>query len=109
MSTMIAVIKSGGKQYKVAEGDVLEVEKLKSETNDFIFDTVLLVADSKSGPTTIGTPYIEGASVSATILEHGRDKKIKVVKYKPKTRYKVVHGHRQHFTKVKITKIVTGK
>ncbi len=106
--SQIAVIKTGGKQYKVKEGDVLKVEKLPEEVGvKFDFSEVLLVADTKSGNANIGTPTVSGAKVSAEIVEQGRDKKIKVVKYKPKTRYKVVRGHRQPFTQVRITKITT--
>lgn len=106
MST-IAVIKSGGKQYKVKEGDTLKVEKLPTEEGKKItFEEVLLVADSQTGEAQVGTPTVKGAKVEATVLEQGRDKKVKVVKYKNKTRYNVVRGHRQHFTKVKIEKVV---
>jgi large subunit ribosomal protein L21 len=102
----IAVIKTGGKQYKVKEGDKLQVEKLPEKTNGKVeFTEILLVADSESGIAKVGTPLVTGMRVSAEIIEHGRTKKIKVVKYKPKTRYKKVHGHRQHYSKVKITKI----
>ena len=104
--SQIAVIKTGGKQYKVKEGDVIKIEKLPEETGvKFDFPEVLLVADAKSGDTKLGTPRVEGAKVSAEVVEQGRDKKIKVVKYKPKTRYKIVRGHRQPFTQVRITKI----
>ena len=97
----IAVIRTGGKQYKVQKDDVLKVEKLEGEKNkEIVLKDVLLVADSKK--VDIGQPKVSGASVKAKILEQGRDKKVKVVKYKAKIRYKKTYGHRQHFTKLKI-------
>ena len=99
----IAVIKTGGKQYKVQKGDEIKVEKLKGEKGDKIsFTEVLLVADGKS--LEIGQPKL-AKKVEAEILEQGRARKVKVVKYKPKVRYMKTQGHRQHFTKVKITAI----
>lgn len=102
---MFAIIETGGKQYKVAVGDILEVEKLPKagEDGQIIFDKVLLVDNGKD--TQIGTPYLEGAKVEANFIEEGRDKKITVIKYKPKVRYRVKKGHRQAYTKIKITKI----
>ncbi len=103
---MIAVIETGGKQYLVKEGDVLKVEKLDVEPGkDVIFDNVLLEAKEDGSDTKIGDPYLSGATVTATVEEQGRERKLRVVKYKRKVRYKKVFGHRQHFTKVKITKI----
>lgn len=95
-----AVIQTGGKQYKVAEGDTVLVEKLDQEAgSEVIFDQVLLVDDK------IGTPTVPGAKVTAKILEQGRgDKKI-VFKYASKTRYKKKKGHRQPYTKVEILSI----
>lgn len=105
MST-IAVIKTGGKQYKVKEGDTLRVEKLEGETGSALtFDNVLLVADSKTGEATVGTPLVSGATVSAKIIDQNRAKKVSVVKYKAKTRYKKVIGHRQPYTEINISKI----
>ena len=101
-----AVIQTGGKQYKVSEGELLSVEKIKGEYSKgdkISFDKVLLVDDGKD--TTIGTPYINGASVAAEIVEIGRARKILVVKYKQKSRYLRRNGHRQPFFKVKITSI----
>ena len=104
-----AVIQTGGKQYKVSEGGVLSIEKLKSGKDDYkkgdkiSFDKVLLVDDGKD--TTIGTPYIKGAKVDAEIVEIGRARKVMVVKYKQKSRYLKRNGHRQPFFKVKITSI----
>jgi len=105
MST-IAIIKTGGKQYIVKAGDELKIEKLPKKVGDsFEFDQVLMIADDKSKEVKIGQPFIKDAKVSAKILEQARDKKVRVVKYKNKTRYHKVYGHRQPFTKVKIEKI----
>lgn len=102
----IAVIKTGGKQYKISKDEVLKVEKLKGEKGDKIkFDKVLLLSDEKGAKLQVGQPYLEGKAVEAEILEQGRDKKVDVIKYKRKTRYRRKQGHRQEFTKVKITKI----
>lgn len=96
-----SIIETGGKQYRVASGQVLTVEKLpKPENGTVTFDKVLLTDDGTK--TVVGKPYIEGETVSATFLEEGRGQKILVVKYKAKVRYKKVTGHRQPFTKVKI-------
>ncbi len=101
-----AVIQTGGKQYKVSAGDVLNIEKIKGEYakgDKLSFDQVLMVSSDKD--TTIGTPTISGATVSAEIVEIGRARKILVVKYKQKSRYLRRNGHRQPFFKVKITGI----
>ncbi len=100
-----AVIKTGGKQYQVSEGDVLEVEKLPKAGDDgkIIFDKVLLIEDGKA--TQIGVPYLDGAKVLAEFVADGRAKKISVVHYKAKVRFHKTSGHRQPFTKVKITSI----
>lgn len=101
----LAVIKTGGKQYIVKEGDALKVEKLPYEqSKSFTFEEILLVADGDK--VAIGTPLVSGAKVIAQVLEQGRGKKIRVVHYKPKTRYHKVYGHRQPYTKVKIEKII---
>lgn len=99
---MYAIIATGGKQYKVAEGDVIMVEKLSAEVNDTVtFDDVLAVsADSLK----VGADC-ENATVSGTVLEQGRGKKVIVYKYKRKTGYHKKNGHRQSFTKVQINKI----
>ena len=103
---MLAVIATGGKQYIVKPEQILKVEKIEGEVGDILqFDTVLLLSDDEGQTVNIGTPIVEGAKVEAEIIEQGRSKKIRVVKYKPKVRYKKVYGHRQHFTKVKITSI----
>ena len=98
-----AIIETGGKQYKVAEGDVLFVEKLSAEEGSAVkFDTVLAVGGDKAA---IGAPVVEGASVDAKVLANGKGKKIIVFKYKPKKGSKKKQGHRQPFTKVQIEKI----
>lgn len=99
---MFAVIKTGGKQYKVAKGDVLEVEKLKHEDNKVIFEDVLLVVN---GEIKLGKPKVVGAKVEAKVIEDGKGKKKIVFRYKSKTRHRTKKGHRQPFTKVEITKI----
>jgi len=94
-----SIIETGGKQYKVSQGQKLKVEKLETEAGDsFIFDKVLLVADGEN--VKIGTPYVEGAKVKAKVLNQGRDKKKIVFKYHSKTRYRKKKGHRQSFTEV---------
>jgi len=101
-----AVIKTGGKQYKVSKGDLVSIEKIKGEYkvgDKLTFDQVLLVDDGKD--TTIGTPVIKGAKVDAEIIQIGRARKILVVKYKQKSRYLRRNGHRQPFFKIKITSI----
>lgn len=102
----LAVIKTGGKQYKVKEGLELKVEKIEEEVGKKInFEEVLLVSDEKGADAQVGDPIVKDAKVEAEILEQGKAKKVEVRKYKAKTRYKRNIGHRQMFTKVKITKI----
>nr|WP_300002088.1 50S ribosomal protein L21 [Tissierella sp.] len=102
---MYAVIETGGKQYRVQEGDVLFVEKLDVEEGETInFDKVLLM--SKDGDLVAGKPYVENAKVEASVLTQGKAKKIIVFKYKAKKNYRKKQGHRQPFTKVKVEKIV---
>lgn len=101
---MYAVIATGGKQYKVSEGDVIRIETLAAAENDEItFDKVLLVADGDN--VNIGAPYVDGGKVSATVNGHGRGKKIEIVKFKRRKHYRRQMGHRQNFTEVKITGI----
>ena len=102
----IAIIKTGGKQYKVKEGQTLKVEKLPGKAGDKVKLETLLVADSDGAIAIkeLGKPSL-GEKVTAAIVETAKDKKIPVVKYKAKTRYKRNIGHRQMFTKVKIEKI----
>ncbi len=99
-----AIIETGGKQYRVAEGDVIFVEKLPAEEGGSVkFDKVLAVIDGDSS--TFGAPYVKGASVSGTIVKQGRSKKIRVFKMKPKKGYRNTKGHRQPYTKVEIGSI----
>lgn len=101
---MYAIIVTGGKQYKVANGDVVFVEKLSAEENSEItFDKVLAVG-SDTG-LTAGAPYVEGATVTGKVLKNGKGKKITVFTYKPKKNEKRKKGHRQPYTKVEITGI----
>ena len=99
----IAIIKTGGKQYKVSEGQTLVIEKLEHETDKVTFGEVLLISSDKE--TKIGQPFVEGASVAAEVIEDGKAKKKMVFRYKNKTRQSTKKGHRQPFTKVKIGKI----
>lgn len=103
---LFAVIKTGAKQYKVAEGDVIKIEKLAGDFNKgdkVSFDEVLMIDDGSTS--TIGSPTIKGKSVTATFEEAGRNKTIDVIKYKAKSNYFKKRGHRQPFVKVKISKI----
>lgn len=103
---MLAVIKTGGKQYIVKEGTVLKVEKLSGKSGDKInLGEVLLLGDDKGGEVKVGTPTVPGVKVEAAILEQGRAPKVTVIKYKRKVRYRRKVGHRQEFTKVKVEKI----
>ncbi|MCI8549338.1 MAG: 50S ribosomal protein L21 [Lachnospiraceae bacterium] len=100
---MYAIIATGGKQYKVAEGDVIRVEKLGAEAGEtYTFDQVLAVGGDEL---TVGCPTVAGASVSATVMNEGRGKKVIVYKYKRKTGYHKKNGHRQAYTELKIEKI----
>ena len=99
-----AIIVTGGKQYTVAEGDILFVEKLGVEAEEVVkFDQVLAVLDGEN--TKFGTPVVEGAAVEAKVVKNGKGKKIHVLKYKAKKNEKKKIGHRQPYTKVEITKI----
>jgi large subunit ribosomal protein L21 len=101
---MYAIIETGGKQFKVSEGDVLRVEKLGAEAGSkFVFDKVLAV--SKDDALSFGTPYVDGAKVDASVIGDGRAKKVVIFKYKAKKGYHKKKGHRQPFTKVVINKI----
>lgn len=101
---MYAVIKTGGKQYQVKEGDILKVEKLDVDVNTtYDFEEVLLVSDGNE--VKVGSPLVEGVKVSCEVLEHGKGKKIVVFKYKPKKGQASKQGHRQPYTKVRIKSI----
>ncbi|ABX42912.1 MAG TPA: 50S ribosomal protein L21 [Lachnoclostridium phytofermentans] len=100
---MYAIIATGGKQYKVAEGDIIKVEKLGVEAGATVsFDQVLVL---NNGQVVVGNPTVAGASVSATVVEEGKNKKVIVYRYKRKSGYHKKNGHRQSYTKVKIDKI----
>lgn len=103
-SMKYAVVSVGGKQYKVAEGDVLEVQSLGLKANDsYTFDTVLLVVDEKTRK--VGAPTVSGATVTATVVDTKKGDKIRVAKYKAKVRYRKVIGFRPTVTTVKVDKI----
>lgn len=104
---MYAVIKSGGKQYKVSPGDVVRVEKLDREVGAPVqFDEVLAI--STGDDTVVGTPQVANAQVLGTVVENGKAKKVIVFKYKRKKQYRVFRGHRQRFTAVRISEIKAG-
>ncbi len=101
---MYAVFETGGKQYKAAVGDVLFIEKLNVEAGETVtFDKVLLVSDN--GDVKAGTPYVEGATVVATLEKNGKGKKIRIFKYKAKKTYRRRIGHRQPYSKVVVTAV----
>ncbi len=101
---MYAIIKTGGKQYRVAEGEILRVEKLPAEVGGVVsFDEVLLIADGAD--IKIGSPLVEGAKVSAEVVKHGRAKKISIIKFKRRKHHMKRMGHRQDFTAVEIKSI----
>jgi len=102
----LAVIKTGGKQYLIREGDTLKIEKIAGKTGDKVeFNQILLLGDEEGKEIKVGKPLISGAKVEGKILEQGRADKILVIKFKRKIRYKRKRGHRQPFTKIKIEKI----
>jgi large subunit ribosomal protein L21 len=104
---MYAVIKSGGKQHRVTEGEVLKLEKIEVATGETVqFDEVLLITDGDN--ITIGTPVVEGAAVSAEILSHGRADKVRIIKFRRRKHSMTRQGHRQWYTEVKITEIVAS-
>ena len=101
---MYAVIETGGKQYKVQDGDVIFIEKLNVEADEkYVFDKVVALG-SEDG-LKVGAPYVEGATVEANIVKNGKSKKVIVYKMKPKKNYRRKQGHRQPYTKVQITAI----
>ena len=101
---MTAIIVTGGKQYKVAEGDTLFIEKLPVEAGDSVtFDQVLAVIDGENA--TFGAPVVEGASVTANVVKSGKGAKVRVYKMKPKKGYRRTQGHRQPYTKLQIEAI----
>ena len=105
---MYAIIESCGKQYKVAEGDVVFFEKLDAEEGKKVtFDKIVLVSDN--GKVQVGTPYVKGVKVEGKVISHGKGKKIIVFKMKAKKNYRRKQGHRQPYTKVEITTIKTAE
>ena len=101
---MYAIIKTGGKQYRVAEGDVITIEKLEAAAEATVtFDEVLTVVND--GDVKVGAPLVDGAKVTGTVLEHDKARKIMDFKYKAKYNYRKRQGHRQPFTKVRIDSI----
>jgi len=104
---MYAVIVTGGKQYRVEEGEILRVEKLDAEAGATLeFDRVLMIADGDQ--VKVGTPELPGARVSATVTGQGRGDKIRVVKFKRRKNYLRTQGHRQDYTEIKVTAIAAG-
>jgi len=104
---MYAVIESGGKQYRVAEGDKLRVEKLDAEAGASVdLDRVLMIADG--GDVKVGKPFIEGGKVTAEVAGHGRGDKVKIIKFRRRKHHMKRQGHRQWFTELKITGIAAG-
>lgn len=101
---MYAVLKTGGKQYKVQEGDIIFVEKLDVEVDSTV-ELSDILAVSKDGELTVGKPFIDGAKIACKVLSQGKDKKIIVFKYKRKLDYRKKQGHRQPYTKLQVEKI----
>jgi large subunit ribosomal protein L21 len=102
---MYAVICSGGKQYRVQEGDVLKLESLAEEVGSTInFDKVLLVGEGDK--VKLGSPFLDTCKVSATIVSHGRHKKIEIIKFRRRKHHEKWQGHRQNYTEIKVTQIV---
>ena len=102
---MYAILEFGGKQYKVEEGQTLYTEKVNGVEpgSSFVFDKVLFV--KKDDSVKVGSPYVQGAKINAEVIEHGKDEKMLVVKFRRRKMYRRVNGHRQQFTALKITKI----
>jgi large subunit ribosomal protein L21 len=104
---MLAVIKTGGKQYLVTPGQKIKIEKInKKENSEIVFNQVLLLEKGKK--VEIGTPLVKGAKVTGKVISQGKGKKVIIFKYKAKKRYKLKKGHRQPFTEVEVLKIETG-
>jgi len=104
---MYAVVQTGGKQYRVAEGDTLKIEKIAAEEGASVeLDKVLVVADGDN--VKVGRPYLQGGSVTATVKAHGRGKKVKIVKFRRRKHHLKRQGHRQWFTELEITGINAG-
>lgn len=102
---MYAIVETGGKQYRVSQGDVVRLEKLTAQEGEVVeLDKVLLVSDGNE--VKVGNPYVEGAKVSVKVQKQGRGRKVIVFKYKPKKNYRRKHGHRQPYTEVVVENIV---
>jgi large subunit ribosomal protein L21 len=102
---MYAVIKTGGKQYKVAQGDTLKIETLAADVGSIVsFDEVLMVGEGEQ--VKVGAPFVAGGAVKAEVLAHGRGDKIRIVKHRRRKHYHKEQGHRQNFTEVKVTEIL---
>lgn len=102
---MYAVIKTGGKQYKVAQGDTLKIETLVADVGSIVsFDEVLMVGEGEQ--VKVGAPFVAGGAVKAEVLAHGRGDKIRIVKHRRRKHYHKEQGHRQNFTEVKVTEIL---
>jgi large subunit ribosomal protein L21 len=102
---MYAVIKTGGKQYRVAAGDTLKIESLTAEVGNVVsFDEVLMIANGDK--VSVGSPLVKGGAVKAEVLSHGRGDKIRIVKHRRRKHYHKEQGHRQNFTEVKVTEIL---
>lgn len=101
---MYAIIETGGKQFKVQEGDILNIEKINANEGDKV-EVSKILAVVKEGEMLIGKPYVEGAKTVLKVLEHGKNDKILIFKYKAKKKYRKTQGHRQPFTKVVVEKI----
>jgi len=102
-----AILQTGGKQYRAEEGQVIEVDRLAAEEGNTVeLEQVLLLVDGET--TQVGAPLVTGARIKATVLEHIRGPKILVFKYKAKMRYRVRHGHRQDYTRLRIERIAAG-
>jgi large subunit ribosomal protein L21 len=103
-----AIVQSGGKQYRVSEGSILEVDRLAAEPEkSYQFKDVLMIADN--GKVNVGMPTVAGAKVKAVVLAHVRGPKVRVFHYKSKTRYRKTRGHRQQYTRLRVEKITAGK
>ncbi len=104
---MYAVVQTGGKQYRVSEGDTIKVEKLGADEGASVeLDKVLMVADGED--VKVGTPYVEGGMVTATVKSHGRGKKVKIIKFRRRKNYLKRQGHRQWYTELQVTGINAG-
>ncbi len=101
---MQAVIKTGGKQYRVSEGDKIRIESLKAEAGDIVeFDQILMLADGENSK--VGSPVVDGSKVSGKVITHGRGRKVRIIKFKRRKHHMKHQGHRQGYTEIEITGI----